>query len=181
MDSLNEVVRVEESNPGWVAAYSREKFRILGLVQAGVEHLEHIGSTAVPGLAAKPIIDMMVGVRSYPPPQTVLLQLASLGYDMLGEAGVPGRLYFRLRGAQDYNLHVVKHRGKLWQANLLLRDFLVDNAQARTRYAAAKYAALVGGAHDLLSYSEHKAGTIEGLLAEARLRADKLFAAPQDP
>ena len=64
----------------------------------------------------------------------------------LGEAGVPGRYYFRLRGPASINLHLVRHFGEHWKSNIAFRDFLRSDADARSRYAAAKRAALASGA-----------------------------------
>ena len=65
----------------------------------------------MPGLVSKPIIDIMLGVASYPPQNTLVESLVDLGYEFLGEADVPERLYFRLRGSQSYNVHVVEIGG----------------------------------------------------------------------
>jgi len=129
--------------------------------------LEHIGSTAVPGLAAKPIIDLMLGVNVYPPSPAFLQEIERLGYEPLGEAGVPGRLYFRRRSAAHANLHVVRKRGTHWLSNLALREYLRAHAGARERYARAKLAAIEAGATSLLSYSAAKATVVSSLLQEA--------------
>ncbi len=73
-----------------------------------------------PGLIAKPIIDLMLGVDRFPPSAELQTAIERLGYEPLGEAGVPGRLYFRRRGAQHDNLHVVLKGGAHWTNNLAL-------------------------------------------------------------
>jgi GrpB-like predicted nucleotidyltransferase (UPF0157 family) len=128
----------------------------------------HIGSTAVPGLMAKPIIDMMLGLPRYPPPDEVINRLIILGYQDMREAGVPGRRYLRLRETQGFNVHVVERGGEHWTSNLRLRDHLRADAGARERYAAAKQAAVANGGHRLLAYSAAKQAALSELLAATR-------------
>ena len=128
--------------------------------------MEHVGSTAVPGLLAKPIIDVLIGVR--PGRETsVASQLATYGWTHLGEAGVPGPEYLRRRAGQQANVHVVEHGSALWQDNVFLRDYLRRDADARRRYTAAKRLA-VREAPSLLAYSEQKAAVVADLLQQAR-------------
>lgn len=151
----------------WEHAFAEERARILGVLGPRVVAIEHIGSTAVPGLPAKPIIDLMLGVDSLSLGQPEQEALTSLGYEAMGEAGVPGRLYFRCRGQHSANLHVVMKGGTHWANNLALRDYLRASADARDRYARAKRRAVGEGARMLLAYSAAKADTTEALLREA--------------
>jgi GrpB-like predicted nucleotidyltransferase (UPF0157 family) len=167
MATLNESVHVVEYNANWPLTFETEQNRLVVNLDLPHEQIVHIGSTAVPGLAAKPIIDIMLGVDAYPPNDSVVKRIAALGYEALGEAGVSGRLYFRRRDAVAINLHIVQQQGPHWVANLALRDYLRVSRIARDRYAAAKRTAIESGATDLLSYSERKADTIAQLVSEA--------------
>jgi len=73
---------------------------------------------------AKPIVDIMLGLDSFPAPPAVSDRLCSLGYEALGEAGVPGRLYFGKRRPTAFNVQAVSFDSPLWKNNLLVRDFL---------------------------------------------------------
>jgi len=115
-----------------------------------VEDIEHIGSTAVPDLVAKPVIDLMVGVDCFPPAHTLIEALRALGYESLGEAGVPGRLYFRRRIGMPFNLHVVAKEGDHWRKNLAFRELLKRDPASRERYSQTKTQALEGGHKTLL-------------------------------
>src|SRR4051794_21604703 len=68
--------------------------------------LEHFGSTSVPGCDGKPIIDVLVGLCEWPPPENVVQDLETMGYLNLGEAGVPGRLYLRRRAGPSLNTNL---------------------------------------------------------------------------
>jgi GrpB-like predicted nucleotidyltransferase (UPF0157 family) len=170
MNELDEPVTLVPYDPKWPDVYDQERFRIAlafgvfpssGLIQ-------HIGSTAVPGLVAKPVIDLMLGVRDWPPPNKLIRGVCSLGYENLGEAGVVERVYLRCRSGQHFNAHVVKRGGAHWTNNLALRDLLIRDAAAREKYAAAKIAALTKGAGRLLAYSAAKEDVIAELIARAR-------------
>jgi GrpB-like predicted nucleotidyltransferase (UPF0157 family) len=167
MPDLDEPVRLVPHRPEWAQEAATEIARIAQAVSVPSAALEHIGSTAVPGLLAKPVIDLMLGVRQYPPSPSVGSAIAGLGYESLGEAGVAGRAYFRLRGAPSFNLHVVPWDGEHWRSNLALREYLRRSFPARRRYAQAKTAAWLSGPHTLLAYSAAKAAEVAQLLQEA--------------
>ena len=145
--------------------------------------IQHIGSTAVPGLDAKPIVDLMVGIGEPGRIAEVVERLERLGYESLGEAGVPGRWALRKRDvAQPSNIAIVAYEGEWWKLNLAVRDFLRANAEAARNYALAKWHAVSNGADMLLAYSEAKRAMIEMIVAEARaLLAPDPRAVPSRP
>lgn len=167
MMSIDEAVQLVPYSQDWPRQFDLERDRIVAAL--GIPHaaIEHIGSTAVPGLLAKPVVDMMLGLREYPPPDLLIDAVIALGYEDCGEAGVAQRRYFRHRGLTDVNLHVVTKGGAHWSRNIALRTYLRSSKSARERYSAAKQRAIAAGALMLLSYSEAKAGVIADLIAEA--------------
>src|SRR5690348_11079909 len=139
MPILDEPVHICEYQAAWPAAFAAEQARLSGALAFRPQSFEHIGSTAVPGLAAKPVIDPMLGLKEFPPAEAVIQSISILGYEALGEDGVPERTYFRLRSPKlSANLHVVVRGGEHWVNNIALREFLRSNAAARERYAQAK-------------------------------------------
>lgn len=167
MLELDEPVSIHVYDGRWPQLFEDEAQRLSSALSIPPNHIEHIGSTAVLGLTAKPIIDIMLGLKSFPPSKALTEAVAILGYQNLGEAGVPGRLYFRRRMIPTCNLHLVAFEGGLWRSNLALRSYLRTDAQARERYAAAKRAAIAGGALSLLAYSEAKSVMMSELMREA--------------
>lgn len=165
--TIDEPVHIVEYNPRWPAVFATERELLCQGLALSQADIEHIGSTAIPGLEAKPVIDLMLGVTAYPPPEALALGIERLGYENLGEAGVPERHYFRRRVPEEFNLHVVRRGGKHWVSNLALREYLRANASARRRYAEAKRQALASGRKTLLSYSEAKARVINDMLTQA--------------
>jgi GrpB-like predicted nucleotidyltransferase (UPF0157 family) len=166
---LDEPVALRPYDPSWPERFERERRRIDASLGADAAAIEHIGSTAVPGLSAKPIVDVLVGVDGPLAGHRVIARLVALGYEFLGEAGVPGRLYFRRRRAGGaFNVHVVAHESELWRDNLALRDFLRAHPDAAAVYAQAKARAAAAAPDSLLRYSDLKAGAVAQLLAQAR-------------
>jgi GrpB-like predicted nucleotidyltransferase (UPF0157 family)/catechol 2,3-dioxygenase-like lactoylglutathione lyase family enzyme len=182
---LDEPIEIVEPRDDWATPFAAEAAALHGALGPLVLAVEHIGSTAVPGLVAKPIIDIQVGVAGPPELARVFAPLVALGYESLGQAGVPGRLYFRRRSAHAYNVHVVAFGGVHWIANLALRDYLRANPSEAAGYAAAKRAAVAAGATSLLDYSEHKAAfltaLVERALAKSEPRHRYRHNGPEDP
>ena len=165
---IDEPITVEPYSPAWVAQFASERAVLCHALSIEPLRVEHIGSTAVVGMHAKPIVDVMLGLDGFPAPSALSGQLGSLGYEAFGEAGVPGRLYFRKRAPTAFNVQAVAFRGPLWWDNLLLRDFLTAHPAEAQRYNDEKLRAFHAGHRTLLSYSAAKASAIAELLADAR-------------
>ena len=164
--AVDETVTLAPYDTLWPRAFEVERNRICDALELPRDSIEHIGSTAVPGLVAKPVVDMMLGVPRYPPLDTTVSRLVILGYADCGEAGVAGRRYLRVREGQSFNLHIIQRDGPHWTNNLRLRDYLRIDAMARARYVTAKRKALADGDR-LLAYSAAKQPALTTLLAEA--------------
>jgi GrpB-like predicted nucleotidyltransferase (UPF0157 family) len=168
---IDEPVEITDYNPHYEGRFRAERDRLrIGLATATLK-FEHIGSTAVPGLAGRPVVDLMLGA---PPAAWAALEelrgrIVALGYEDLGEAGVPGRISFRRRTKlRAFNLALVEEGGAHWRENLALRDYLRGNPEAAAKYAEAKRAAVTGRAPTLVAYSEAKGEAIAALLANVR-------------
>jgi len=167
---LDERITVCMADPAWPSWFRQEVARLRSALPGDlVPDIQHIGSTAVPGLDAKPIVDLMVGIGEPGRIADVVERLETLGYESLGEAGVPGRWALRKRDvAQPYNIAIVAYQGDWWKLNLAVRDFLRANAEGARNYASAKWHAVSNGADMLLAYSDAKRAVIERIAAEAR-------------
>lgn len=168
-EDVDEPVHLVEHDPGWAAAAAELVEHLVQLLPQGAV-VEHIGSTAVPGLAAKPVLDLLVGVRDLDDVDAVVATLVCHGWTSFGEAGVPGRRYLRRRGGgRDANVHVTRHGSELWRDDIALRDHLRRSSGARERYAGGKRQAVSQGER-LIAYSAGKAALVQQLLTEARGR-----------
>jgi len=168
---LDERITVYPADPSWPSGFQQETARLRSALPGDlVLEIQHIGSTAVPGLDAKPIVDLMVGIVEPGRIAEVVEHLERLGYESLGEAGVPGRWALRKRDvAQPSNIAIVAYEGEWWKLNLAVRDFLRANAEVARNYASAKWHAVSNGADMLLAYSDAKRAVIERIAAEARV------------
>ena len=92
----------------WPSLFVEERVRIERSLGSWAKGIEHVGSTAVPGLAAKPILDIMVGVRSLRDAERCIRPLEQLCYEYRGEAGVQGRLFFRKGNPKTHHLHLTE-------------------------------------------------------------------------
>jgi GrpB-like predicted nucleotidyltransferase (UPF0157 family) len=163
---LDEVIHLSEYDPQWAVLFCAEAERISLALPADVT-IDHIGSTAVPGLIAKPTIDIMVGAEPHQRLEAIRSALVDLGYEDMGEAGVPGRIYFRRRIGTAFNIALVLRGGPVWVANLAFRDHLRTNPEARREYAETKRQALDSGIQSLLAYSEYKSAVVSRLILQA--------------
>lgn len=131
--------------------------------------VEHVGSTAVPGLAAKPVIDVDVVVASAEQVPEAIERLRSLGYVHQGDKGIPGREAFMWpRGARPHHVYVVVEGGEPLADHVDFRDHLRRNPAAAGEYAALKRRLAQLHADDALAYGEAKTELVTRILAEAR-------------
>jgi len=166
--NLDENISIVEYDPLWDLLFNKEASDIKATLDFNNVHIEHIGSTSVKGLYAKPIVDIQIGIDSWSYLDETNKNLIVLGYEYLGEAGVTGRHYFRKRNKHAFNVHVILWNSELWINNLLLRDYLKSNKEAANVYGRLKIDAIKKGIKTLLAYSDHKGDFIRELLETAR-------------
>ena len=163
----DELITISEYDPRWPSLFDEERAaiaRALGDVIA----IEHMGSTAVPGLEAKPIVDVIASVARLVLSGEQIAALQRLGYEHLGACGIPGREYFQKRNPHEFNLHVVQHESSLWDHNLLFRDYLQAHPEEARRYGSLKRKLAHDAGHSLLLYSDRKGRFISRTLERAR-------------
>ncbi|MCQ6563827.1 GrpB family protein [Paenibacillus mendelii] len=169
---IDESITVVPYHEQWTALFEQEKTILSREFGEAAIEIQHFGSTSVPGMLAKPIIDILVGVRTLEIGHSILEALAKRGYEGFGESGVKGRLYFRLRPEQEqaFNLAVVIWNGEQWINNLLIRDFLRADPDAARQYSERKQSTINKGMTTLLAYSDDKAEYVSRLLERAKQR-----------
>lgn len=136
--------------------------------------IEHIGSTSVPGLAAKPVIDIQLLVRTLTDAECAVLALEALGYHKRPFELDASRLYFPrsdASGQRTHHLHIYGPEHSSREAHLLFRDYLRNHADEAARYEALKRGLAREYPHDSLGYNEAKTEYILGVLEKAKDRA----------
>ena len=164
------IVVVVPYDPRWPGLFEEERLAVEAAVGTWAEEVEHVGSTAVPGLDAKPVIDVMAGVRSLEDSPILVERLAGIGYEYRGEAGIPGRLFFRkLRGSErTHHLHVFELGGGEWDRHILFRDYLREHPEAAREYARLKRDLAARFYHDREAYTDAKTDFISAVVDKAR-------------
>jgi GrpB-like predicted nucleotidyltransferase (UPF0157 family) len=160
------IVDYDASWPQRFAAEREAMAAALGEAMVGVAGIEHIGSTSVTGCAAKPIIDIMVGVAELEKAAGVTAALEQIGYVESRSRSPATRLSFEKGRPDTHHAHVVEFEGDEWRQMTGFRDFLRANASAARRYGSLKreLARTCGAAP--FAYSGGKAPFIEAVLAE---------------
>jgi GrpB-like predicted nucleotidyltransferase (UPF0157 family) len=146
-------------DPVWESAFLEEKEHIGGALGAIAKGIEHYGSTAVPGMRAKPILDILVGVSPISDWDKCRSPLESLGYDYAANAGVPGHYIFgrgRDSSERTHLVHVVEFLGHEWRINIALREALRRDPSLRTRYIEEKERAAGAAPEGRARYNELK-------------------------
>ncbi len=160
-------VRVVAYRPEWPVLFEREERALLERVGHLAVDVQHVGSTAVPGLDAKPIIDIALAVRSAQDIPRLVGPLGELGYIYGGDAGRDGGHIFVKESAPNvrtHHLHVVAADDPQWREWVLFRDRLRADGALRARYAGLKKALKERYAEDRKGYTEAKNEFVRGLV-----------------
>ena len=180
---MTQHITVTEYDPKWPLLYDQERDQLIGVLKGNCLAMYHIGSTSVPGLAAKPIIDIMAAVKSLEGADAAAAEFSKLGYEYCGEFGIKGRRYLRKGGAErTHQVHIFQADD--WHnigRHLAFRDYMRRHEAARREYAALKIALARQFPYDIDGYCAGKEAFVRA--AEARALAefdgawDKLYLA----
>lgn len=151
----------------WGELAKRLAQAIVDKLGRGTASVEHVGSSALPGLAAKPIIDLAIGMRRQVSLGVLRDSLEELGYQFRGDAGDQGGLVFVLEDRPKYrvvHLHVVEHGGEQWRRYLSFRGLLLTNPDARESYERMKMELAQRYPGNRKAYTGAKQSLVSGLL-----------------
>lgn len=141
----------------WPEAFKQEKEGILALGLTTLVRVHHIGSTAVEGLAAKPILDLMLEVQTVSELDQHNAAFASLGYEAMGEYGIPGRRYYRKGGdLRTHHIHAFEMGTPHVERHLAFRDYLRSHPEVREAYGELKLALALQHTTDIDGYCDGK-------------------------
>jgi GrpB-like predicted nucleotidyltransferase (UPF0157 family) len=162
---------VLDYDQSWPQTYARWRQRISAALGPAASRIEHVGSTSVPGLAAKPIVDIQVSVADLAEEPRYVAQLAEIGLVLRSRDEL--HRYFRPPAGQPREVHVhVCAAGSQWERDhLLFRDYLRSDPDACHRYAEAKRANVRRWGDDGWAYTEAKTGVVLDILEQAAVWA----------
>lgn len=124
----------------WILIFNEERKKISEILSVYKNYIEHIGSTAITGMIAKPIIDIMVGMEKNEDLVAGAELLETIGYLNFGECGRPGRI-FMVKGEPEnctHHLHLVKKGSSYWADNLFFREYMKNNKCKANKYRRLK-------------------------------------------
>jgi GrpB-like predicted nucleotidyltransferase (UPF0157 family) len=159
------LVRLSEPTPVWTDLFEGEAKRLDCAIRAINGALEHCGSTSIPGIAAKPILDMLLGV---PPPidiEGIKNALLPLDYEHATWAGVPGHEVFGRGNPRTHLIHVVPLNGEAWDRMLRFRDRLRVETALATEYAQLKRALAAQHPDNRATYTDGKSEFVNRVLS----------------
>jgi GrpB-like predicted nucleotidyltransferase (UPF0157 family) len=152
--------RLADHNPLWAEAFEHEAARIKAALGASVLAIEHYGSTPVPGLKAKPIIDLQVGVADIGDGLGFIEPMASLGYDYAGSQGIADHNIFGRAAARTHLAHVAVYESEPWFTCLRFCNRLRSDPELRSEYERLKLSLAAAGL-TRAEYGARKADFIE--------------------
>ena len=172
-DSSHE--QIVQYNPEWVHVYETEAIKLKEIFGNELLGIEHIGSTSIPGLAAKPIVDIMVQIKNHDDADKFIPSVSNLGYEFDTQVHTktpnPERHFFRKGNPTQFHLSIAyEDKGSFWKRQLAFRDYLRAYPDERDRYAALKQKLIaedptgkdtyIGGKTDLINEMLDKSGFV---------------------
>jgi len=172
-----EIVEIVPYNPQWPYDFRKEKEYLSSILPADlIQRIEHFGSTAIPGLSSKPIIDLLVEVRSLSETKKhVVPILTQRGYEyfwrpIIGESP-PFYAWFIKRnmiGKRSHHIHMVEANSELWD-RLLFRDYLREFPSVAKEYDILKKTLAIKYPHNRVRYTKEKTTFIEKITAKSKI------------
>jgi GrpB-like predicted nucleotidyltransferase (UPF0157 family) len=165
-------------DPGWPGLYEEEMERVTGVIGHIIRRIAHVGSTAVPGLAAKAIVDIMAGVADADSAELCRKPLARIGYtDAAAQPDEDVSWYYCLgrhpAEGRGYHVHLIEFPSRCWDKHLLFRDYLRAHPDEAQAYERLKRELAARFRDDRPGYCEAKAGFIEKTMARARREMER--------
>lgn len=162
-------VRIAPYSDEWTTLFEYEGTLLRAVMNDAARHIEHIGSTAIGGMSAKPIIDLVVIVSALDEATVWIPTLESLGYEYRDNTGVPDRIFFAKgpRSRRTNHLSLTEMNSKFYKEKLLFRDYLRTHSDAFDEYLRLKEQLALRHANDRERYTSGKRKFVERILSLA--------------
>jgi GrpB-like predicted nucleotidyltransferase (UPF0157 family) len=168
-DDIHAPVELIEYQELWPEMFAREREQILQALQGKILDVEHIGSTAIPGMPAKPIIDILIIIEDLQNAKFCIQPLRGLGYAFIDYPQNTDRLFFRKGTPRSHHIHIVERGGDSERDHLHFRDVLLSDDTLRNEYLQLKLDAMRQYKHRRALYGERKNELIKKALAKFRM------------
>ena len=161
-------VEIAPYDPSWPEQFRDEAERLRVALKPWLAGpIEHIGSTAIPGLAAKPVIDILAGRPGNVAGNAYVAAFRQLGYEHKGACGIPGRNYFRKGAPRTHHVHLVSWSSDLWRDHLLFRDYLRTHPEIARDYETIKRELATMYLQDKVRYTDAKGPFVRSIVRRA--------------
>lgn len=172
------LIEVQPYNKKWPVYFQKIKNNLENHINAPYVSIEHIGSTSVPGLYAKPKIDIDVIVKTNQEKPAVIHDVNLIGYKHIGDLGITGREAFRYFGTTislpEHNLYLIEETNIAWLNHKYLREHLRKYEDAKIAYSALKRSLAKKFPNDINAYIDGKTAFILDILEKSNMPEDKL-------
>ncbi|MBN1695016.1 GrpB family protein [candidate division WOR-3 bacterium] len=156
------IVEIIPYNPNWGRKFKEEAIKIKKIFKEIFVDIHHIGSTAVPTIKAKPIIDIMVEVKDINKVDSYNKQMEELGYEALGEYGIPKRRFFQKGGRRrTHHVHIFEKESPQIKRHIDFRDYLISHPTIAGEYSRIKEKLAKKYRYDIDKYQEGKESFIK--------------------
>ncbi len=162
-------VRVVDYDPRWPALFIEAEREIRAALGARILGVEHVGSTSVPGLCAKPVLDLLAGVRDFDAAHALVPDLEAIGYEHRPDEDIPDRHYFRRRqgSLRLHHLSLAEPDSHHYRVTIAFRDALRADARLAGAYAELKRELAARYPYDRTAYLDGKAAFVASVTARA--------------
>jgi GrpB-like predicted nucleotidyltransferase (UPF0157 family) len=161
------VVRLAPYSSRWSELYELEEQSLREAIGAYVLDIQHVGSTAIPGMVAKPILDVVVAIDSFEAAAVCIEPMERLGYEYRGENGIPRRHYFTKGEPRTHHVHMLEQDNPEWRRMIVFRDALRSDPSLAEEYAMLKKELAKKHSSNRVAYTDGKAAFVERVVALA--------------
>jgi GrpB-like predicted nucleotidyltransferase (UPF0157 family) len=162
------MVRLVAYDPEWKRLFELERNSLQAVLGLTILDIKHMGSTSIPGMPAKPIIDIAIAVADFEGARVCIPLMEGLEYEYKGEFGIPTRHYFVKGDPRTFHVHMSEITSLEWQNTLLFRDYLCQHADLAAEYAELKTELALKYSQDRTAYLEGKTEFVHRVLQIAR-------------
>jgi GrpB-like predicted nucleotidyltransferase (UPF0157 family) len=152
----------------WERLFEEEKTLLQAAVGRYVLDIQHVGSTSIPGMVAKPILDIGIAVGNFEEAAVCVEPIEKLGYEYRGEHGIPRRHFFVKGDSTTHHVHMNEVHSLDWENQVLFRDYLIQHPGTAQAYAELKLQLCQRFPADRQAYLDEKSPFIERVLQLAR-------------
>ena len=163
-------LEVVSYNSNWKGMYKEESEKIKNILSDIIIDIHHIGSTAIPGIKAKPVIDMLVEVKDIEAVDQYNNKMEEFGYEVMGEYGIPKRRFFRKGGnKRTHHIHIFQTGNEEIERHINFKEYLIAHPDKGREYSKLKVELKNKYSYDIESYTQGKNDFIKEIDRKAKL------------